>query len=94
MRTGSVAKAQHIHMSAEARAFGGYEHNSEFEAEHDSEPEEASEIEVILVRNEELVEAIKVVCPCGQRTEVECLYEALDTDGPPSEASAEPGENS
>lgn len=53
----------------------------------DANPHEETEcegdIEVVLRRDGDLIEAIEVICPCGRRTEVECLYDALETVGDP-----------
>lgn len=39
-----------------------------------------AQIEVALRRTGDLVEAIEVTCPCGRTSEVECLYDALETE--------------
>lgn len=38
------------------------------------------EIEVAVRSAGDLVEAIEVTCPCGRTTEIECLYDILETE--------------
>ena len=67
-----ILKARDIQLGGRARTPG-----------RDPEPHDDTacqgEIEVVLRRSGDLIEAIEVVCPCGRRTEVECLYDALET---------------
>ena len=74
MRRARILKAAEIRLG-EARPLG-------FERAFPSTSNRTrdDEIEVVLRPAGDLVEAIDVTCPCGRTTEVECLYDALETE--------------
>jgi len=73
MRQTRILKSGSVKISDHARVPG----RDAGDLEDDCE----GEIEVVLRKVGDLIEAIEVVCPCGRRTEVECLYDAIDTVG-------------
>ena len=83
MRRARILKAADVRIG-EARPLG---RESEIAAASNRTRED--EIEVTLRPAGDLVEAIEVTCPCGRTTEVECLYDALETENqnqPPTPA--------
>ncbi|MAG56842.1 MAG: hypothetical protein CMJ83_11165 [Planctomycetes bacterium] len=88
-----ILKAHYVRLAERPRPLGHPNADPHADVAPGARDTREGDIEIALVRNGDLVESIQVVCRCGRTTEVECLYDALVTEGALTPDPGSPGES-